>query len=416
MFKKPFVNLKNPVFEYSKLLDESEDKKFSFLPKKVFLNADCISDNLALNVGMEVKTGQKIHPFTDEEYYLTSSVSGNITSILKMEGLNNSFSYQIEITTKEDVFDTEFMEYQNKPSLEAVQNFLMNIPDLDDFEPFKKDGKKINTIVVKAVDDDLLNTKNQYLFSKNSAETVKAIDILKKITGINRVKLLLSQSVYDKQTNFGFAIYTSNNYPNYSDYLITKDVLKIDIENGKKPVDYGVSFISIEALLNLKKAFDEGKVPVQKLVMYADEYQSKRFLNVRVGMPVEAIFNKLRIILKDSAQIVFNGFVNGFCAPYIDFPINKNISSLYMIEVDKISNNSNYACMNCGDCIRICPANISCNILVKLLEAGEYQRAENEFHLFSCFECGLCALVCPAKIPILQHINLAKTILTQKGE
>jgi len=47
-------------------------------------------------------------------------------------------------------------------------------------------------------------------------------------------------------------------------------------------------------------------------------------------------------------------------------------------------------------------------MLVRLLEAGQYEEAADYYDLYSCIECGLCGLVCVSKIPIFQYIKLAK--------
>ena len=47
-------------------------------------------------------------------------------------------------------------------------------------------------------------------------------------------------------------------------------------------------------------------------------------------------------------------------------------------------------------------------MLIRFLEAGQYQDAADLYDLYSCVECGLCSFVCPSRIPILQYIKLAK--------
>jgi len=71
-------------------------------------------------------------------------------------------------------------------------------------------------------------------------------------------------------------------------------------------------------------------------------------------------------------------------------------------------NNSDYPCINCGDCVRTCPAQIAVNMLVRFLEAGQYEQAADNYDLYSCIDCGLCSYVCVSKIPIFQYIRLAK--------
>ena len=65
-------------------------------------------------------------------------------------------------------------------------------------------------------------------------------------------------------------------------------------------------------------------------------------------------------------------------------------------------------CINCGECIRVCPTQVPVNMLVRFLEAKQYETAADEYDLYSCVECGLCSFVCVSKIPISQYIKLAK--------
>jgi electron transport complex protein RnfC len=69
---------------------------------------------------------------------------------------------------------------------------------------------------------------------------------------------------------------------------------------------------------------------------------------------------------------------------------------------------SDYPCINCGECVRICPAKIQVNMLVRFLEAGFYEDARDMYDLDCCIECGLCAYVCISHIPIFHYIKLGK--------
>jgi electron transport complex protein RnfC len=66
-------------------------------------------------------------------------------------------------------------------------------------------------------------------------------------------------------------------------------------------------------------------------------------------------------------------------------------------------------CVNCGECVRACPARIQVNMLIRLLENGLFEEAAREYDLLSCIECGLCSYVCIARIPIFQYIMLGKS-------
>ena len=47
-------------------------------------------------------------------------------------------------------------------------------------------------------------------------------------------------------------------------------------------------------------------------------------------------------------------------------------------------------------------------MLVRFLEASQYEEAADNYDLLSCIECGICSFVCVSRIPIFQYIRLAK--------
>ncbi len=65
------------------------------------------------------------------------------------------------------------------------------------------------------------------------------------------------------------------------------------------------------------------------------------------------------------------------------------------------------ACINCGNCARVCPVDIFPQFAMKSVVADELEESL-ELGLLDCVECGLCAYVCPAKIELAQILKDAK--------
>ena len=63
--------------------------------------------------------------------------------------------------------------------------------------------------------------------------------------------------------------------------------------------------------------------------------------------------------------------------------------------------------------MRVCPTLVPVNMLVRFLEAGQYEDGADLYDLYSCVDCGLCSFVCVARIPIFQYIKLAKYELSR---
>jgi electron transport complex protein RnfC len=92
----------------------------------------------------------------------------------------------------------------------------------------------------------------------------------------------------------------------------------------------------------------------------------------------------------------------------LDHPIEPDTDAILLLDAARAAAPSDYPCINCGECVRVCPARMQVNLLVRYLEVQKYEEAEEAYDLHACIECGLCSYVCAARIPIVQHITLAK--------
>lgn len=71
------------------------------------------------------------------------------------------------------------------------------------------------------------------------------------------------------------------------------------------------------------------------------------------------------------------------------------------------------ACIRCGFCAEVCPAELLPQQLYRFARAQDHQRLD-EHRLFDCIECGACASVCPSRIPLVPHYRAAKTALRRR--
>tara|TARA_Y100001960_G_scaffold210105_1_gene219339 strand:+ start:299 stop:1786 length:1488 start_codon:yes stop_codon:yes gene_type:complete len=64
-------------------------------------------------------------------------------------------------------------------------------------------------------------------------------------------------------------------------------------------------------------------------------------------------------------------------------------------------------CINCGECVKVCPVDLVPN---KMFEAGEAEDFENKYlkNLSECMLCGLCNHVCPSNIDLVGMFKYAR--------
>ncbi len=411
MIKRSFIGLLKPRLEYGSIADTPSLKQIP-TPKEITLLSNCPFDkkNLLFKKKETVKTGQKLLLYKESDEYVVSSVTGQVSSISSYTGdFGRSYTaITIEVADDEEI-DDEFKDISKDSSLETIKNFLAFAPGNPPVKLFSDKNKSINTIVVCCNDSDLLITTNQYVVKSDINAVKNGLSILKAATKVNDIKLVASQSQMHELSAIGEKVNQVNDtYPSALPHLIMKDILGKVVPAGKNPEDIGVCFISAEAVASIGNAFNSGQIPVTKTFTLVNKDGSKTLVSARIGTPASDIFNAFNITLNENDRIIFGGPMTGSSVYSVDYPVQPDTDAILVQDKGDIPVISDYPCTNCGDCIRVCPANIQVGMLVRLLEGGHYEEAADQYDLYSCIECGLCSYVCVSGMPIFQYIRSAK--------
>jgi electron transport complex protein RnfC len=413
MIKTSFLGLGKPDIEHAVLPTNLPEADLVPADGRVTLYHPRTRDFRApstLQVGDPVKAGQRLSLYPEESAYVVSPISGKIADLFPQDG-NFGITYTgiaIDADGSEEV-DAAFADESQTPTLEVASKYLGWLPGKPPLALLADPEKQIHTIVVCGTDDDLLVATNQYILRNDLDAVTEGIKILKQLSGVEKVILTTAGETIQGYGHIGATIKRVDTaYPAALPHMIMHQVLGATVPAGKSPEDIGVCFVSAEATVALGQAFSTGRIPCEKTLTLIAKSGLQRIVKVPIGVAVGELLARYDISVRDQDRLIFGGPMRGLAIYSLQQPIMPDTDAVMVLDRSDAAEVTDYPCINCGECVRNCPAQIAVNLLVRFLEAGQYEEAADEYDLYSCVECGLCSFVCISKIPIYQYIKLAK--------
>ena len=369
---------------------------------------------LALKIGDTVQTGQKIAPFTDRPAYTISSVTGTVAAIRPMSGDFGKHYTAIDVTLA-DTEDPAEGPGQMEPTLPNLTEWMAGAPGNPPLHLFAAADHGIHTLVVAGVDTDLLVATNQFIIKSEMHAINRGIEVLKAATGVSKVAIAVPRDLVQGfgHTGADELKAVAPEYPAANPKLIIYEAFGQEIPAGKSCEDMGFAFFSAEAVASIGKAFDTGRIPHEKNVTLVDKKGRKTIISARIGTPIADVLAAHSIETGTLDRLVLGGPMTGMAIFDLQTPIKADTDAILVQDAGDVSLVSDYPCINCGECVRACPTRVPVNMLVRFLEAGQYEEGAELYDLYSCVDCGLCSFVCVARIPIFQYIRLAKYELSR---
>lgn len=371
-----------------KIADAPEPKEV-LLPLKGFVKE---KDKLRVKEGSWVITGEEL------SRGVYSTVTGTVKSIETVSAADADLTtLKIEVS-ETDEFDpviTKEADYLKQNAAELLKKLnRANLGLCEELEDIK-------TVIVSAVDTEPLGASSQQLLREHQDTISEGLKLIKHVTAAERVILALPAPLRNLGANLSTdeadVFLVNPTFPNGLPEILARDISK-KYDTGK------TAFLKVEKLAASVLALQEGKPFSHKVLTVAGKGKTKN-VRVRIGTPIKEVLQDIQPA--DNGKVIIGGPMMGYAYFDTEAPITDDVDMVYVQEKNEIIGNENNQCMNCGKCVKACPANLSVNLISRFAEFSIFEKCE-ELGIQYCIECGLCAYYCPSGRSLVQFIQLAK--------
>jgi electron transport complex protein RnfC len=413
MIKRPFFCLAKPKLPYPVLRGGEKDAVREIpLPSRVTLLLErpvADGDALLLRSGARVQTGQSSRLAAGTEDHWVSTVTGSIGGLEEHSGYLGKIRPAMSIEVEEDEWDEGLSKLGDAPAREDLAPYLGALPGYPRFAPVLRAEPPLKTLIVMGMDRDLMVTTNQLVLLTQGENLKKGIELLKSIAAPGELLLAVPPHLQSSALEMGADVRVIEPvYPSAFPRMILKNNMKTEVPAGGEIAETGIRFINAEAVAALGDALSSGNPPVHKIITVIHKDYRSEHVKARIGTPVGDILAALGVETGHGDGLVLGGPMTGEAIFSEDTPVSYDTDAIMIQAGEEVPFYSDNQCINCGECIRACPANIPINMLVRLLENGLYDEAADRYDLHSCIECGLCSYVCIAQIPVFHYIMMGK--------
>ncbi len=198
-------------------------------------------------------------------------------------------------------------------------------------------------------------------------------------------------------------------YPTGGEKQLIKVLINKEVPSGGLPIDLNVSCHNVATALAVYRAVAIQEPLISRYVtVTGDGIKDPKNLEVLIGTPISELLQQCNINHDNVDEIIIGGPMMGFNLQNEQSPVIKTTNCILTLKQKSTTKISTMPCIRCGECARVCPAQLVPQQLYWYAKAKDFDGTQ-KYNLFDCIECGCCAYVCPSQIPLVQYYRYAKT-------
>lgn len=318
--------------------------------------------------------------------------------------------------------------------------FEAGIVDADQTPLFKKliieKGSDIKGIIINGCSDEPYITTSRAILNNYGEQVIAGAKIIAIALDIENIIFAQKKSCYAKTPNFTKQLIKANEqfsieknkinikqelfadrYPMGDEHELLYALTKKRIPFGENAQSLGYIVIDLKCLLSVYSAVVSGQSDYMSLVtLFGSDKRHVKHCWIKSGIKIDYIAEQSveRERQKTLVKVVAGGPMRGVALSDSSVSTHKGMSALMFLTDDDVYINDESNCINCGECVKVCPRNLMPNKIDHCFGVKDFVGA-HKFGATYCSECGCCAYVCPAKRHLVQRISISKDEIIRRG-
>ena len=203
-------------------------------------------------------------------------------------------------------------------------------------------------------------------------------------------------------------------YPQGGEKVLIYHTVGRAVPVGKLPIDVGCIVVNCTTVAAIGAYLETGMPLVEKCVTVdgACVKEPKNVL-VPIGTALSDVFDFCGGLTEIPDRVIYGGPMMGITVPDTTAPILKNTNAILALSAKETKTPKTTPCIRCGSCLNNCPFGLAPAAIARAYDKKDAVELD-KLAVNACMECGCCSFVCPANRPLVQTNKLAKVFLREE--
>jgi electron transport complex protein RnfC len=197
----------------------------------------------------------------------------------------------------------------------------------------------------------------------------------------------------------------ANDYPQADPTLILYSLTRRRLQPGNFPTTRGVLVLDAAAALAVGDAMADQPMLSVPVAVHDHAYRLSHFLQVHIGTPIRHVLAELSIASEDA--VIRGGDLLRDIPICPDAVIGGAELTIHVTAPEAVEMPA--PCIRCAWCFEACPTLVHPALILDALQRQDMKMADRA-GIAACIECGICSHVCPADLPLLQAVREIRAI------